>query len=48
MKVGQICGSSENVSWVVVDVCISFFVGHQLGCAQEALQMCVQALLPYI
>ena len=27
MKVGQICGSSKNVSWVVVDVCISFFCG---------------------
>ena len=26
----------------------TIFLGHQLGCAQEALQMCVQALLPYI
>ena len=25
MKVGQICGSSKNGAWVVVDVCISFF-----------------------
>ena len=48
MKVGQICGSSKNGAWVVVDVCISFFLGHQLGRTQEALQMCVQALLPYI
>ena len=27
MKVGQICGSSKNGPWVVVDVCISFFLG---------------------
>ena len=27
MKVGQICGSSKNGPWVVVDVCISFFGG---------------------
>ena len=27
MKVGQICGSSKNGAWVVVDVCISFFLG---------------------
>ena len=48
MKVGQICGSSKNGAWVVVDVCISFFGGQLLGGAQEALQMCPQALLPYI
>ena len=27
MKVGQICGLSKNGSWVVVDVCIRFFLG---------------------
>ena len=27
MKVGQICGSSKNGAWVVVDFCISFFFG---------------------
>ena len=48
MKVGQICGLSKNGAWVVVDVCTSFFWGHELGRAQEALQMCPQALLPYI
>ena len=48
MKVGQILGLSKNGAWVAVDFCISFFWGHELGRAQEALQMCVQALLPYI
>ena len=48
MKVGQICGLSKNGALVVVDVCTSFFWGHELGRAQEALQMCPQALLPYI
>ena len=27
MKVGQICGLSKNGAWVVVNVCISFFLG---------------------
>ena len=46
MKVGQICGSSKNGAWIVVDVCISFFLGHELGHTQEALQMCPHALVP--
>ena len=27
MEVGQIFGASKNGAWVVVDVCISFFLG---------------------
>ena len=38
IKVGQILGSSENGSWVLVDAHRVFFVGHELGHAQEDLK----------
>ena len=38
IKVGQILGLSENGSWVLVDACRFFFVGHELEHAQEDLK----------
>ena len=38
IKVGQISGLSKNGSWVLVDACRFFFVGHELEHAQEDLK----------
>ena len=43
IKVGQIWRLSKNESWVLVDACRYFFVGHDLEHAQEALEMCQNA-----
>ena len=44
IKLGQIFGSSKNGSWALVDACNFFFVGHELEHAQEALDMCQNAI----
>ena len=44
IKVGQILGLSKNGSWVLVDACRFFFMGHELEHAQEALEMCQNTL----
>ena len=38
---------SKKRSWVIVDTRNFIFWGHQLGHAQEALQMCVKLCVPY-
>ena len=35
IKVGQILGLSKNGSWVLVDACMFFFVGHELEHGEE-------------
>ena len=47
IKLGQIFGSSKNGSWALVDAHNLFFVGHDLEHAQEALEMCQNALLGF-
>ena len=37
---GQICFGQKRRSWALVGACNSFFVGHDLGHAQEALEIC--------
>ena len=44
IKLGQIFGSSKNGSWALVDACNFSFVGHELEHAQEALDMCQNAI----
>ena len=44
IKLGQIFGSSKNGSWALVDARNFFFVGHELEHAQEALDMCQNAI----
>ena len=44
IKLGQIFGSSKIGSWPLVDACNFFFVGHELEHAQEALDMCQNAI----
>ena len=39
IEVGQIYGLSKNGSWALVDAHSSFFFNHELGGAQEALEM---------
>ena len=42
-KVGQIFFSQKRRSWTLVGACNFFFVGHDLGYAQEALEICQKA-----
>ena len=42
-KVGQIFFSQKRRSWALVGACNFFFVGHDLGYAQEALEICQKA-----
>ena len=44
IKLGQILGSSKYGAWALVDACNFFFVGHELDHAQEALDMCQNAI----
>ena len=44
IKLGQIFGSSKNGAWALVDARNFFFVGHELEHAQEALDMCQNAI----
>ena len=39
-KVGQIFFNPKRRSWALVGACNFFFVGHDLGHAQEALEIC--------
>ena len=42
-KVGQIFFSQKRRSWALVGACNSFFAGHDLGHAQEGLEICQKA-----
>ena len=42
-KVGQIFLGQKRRSWALVGACNFFFVGHDLGHAQEALEICQKA-----